>query len=291
MKAPPFIYHRPDSLDEAVALLAEHGDEAKVLAGGQSLVPLMALRMGRPGHVVDIGGIHGLAEISVESDGAVTLGPLVRHEQAKRSAVLAEHAPLITETMPWVAHRAIRTQGTVLGSIAHADPAAEMPAVVLATGATLTATSVRGTREIAAEQFFQGYLDTALDADEVLTGVTFPAWPTNAAGSLTEVSRRHGDYALVGLALRIEVNGGIVTGAALAFFGAGSTAIRVPVAEETLIDSPLTPETFDAVAQIVASELEPPKDIHGTTAYRKHLAGVITRRGLASAAAKIGVPA
>jgi carbon-monoxide dehydrogenase medium subunit len=294
MKAPPFVYHRPETLDEALALLAEHGDEAKVLAGGQSLIPLMALRMGRPGHVVDIGGIDGLAEISVGSDvdgGGVTLGPLVRHEQAKRSADLAKHAPLITETMPWVAHRAIRTQGTVLGSIAHADPAAEMPAVVLATGATMTATSVRGIRQIAADHFFQGYLDTALDADEILTGVTFPAWPTNAAGSVTEVARRHGDYALVGVALRIEVDGDIVTDAALCFFGAASTAIRVPIAEETLINSPLSAETFDAVAQIVSSELEPPKDIHGTTAYRKHLAGVITRRGLASAAAKIGVPA
>lgn len=294
MKAPPFVYHRPETLDEALALLAEHGDEAKVLAGGQSLIPLMALRMGRPGHVVDIGGISGLADIAVD-DGAVTLGPLVRHEQAKRSAELAEHAPLVSETMPWVAHRAIRTQGTVLGSIAHADPAAEMPAVVLATGATLTATSVRGTRDITAEHFFQGYLDTALEADEILTKVTFPAWPSNAASSMTEVSRRHGDYALVGLAVRIEIaqhdGRDIVTDAALSFFGAASTAIRVPVAEETLVDSPLTTETFDAVAQIVASELEPPRDIHGTTAYRKHLAGVITRRGLASAAAKIGVPA
>ncbi len=294
MKAPPFVYHRPETLDEALALLAEHGDEAKVLAGGQSLIPLMALRMGRPGHVVDIGGIDGLADITV-NDGAVTLGPLVRHEQAKRSTDIAEHAPLISETMPWVAHRAIRTQGTVLGSIAHADPAAEMPAVILATGATLTATSIRGTRDIAAEHFFQGYLDTALEADEILTGATFPAWPTNAAGSVTEVARRHGDYALVGLALRLEVSHqegrDIVTDAALAFFGAASTAIRVPVAEETLVDSPLNAETFDAVAQIVSSELEPPKDIHGTTAYRKHLAGVITRRGLQSAAAKIGVPA
>jgi carbon-monoxide dehydrogenase medium subunit len=294
MKAPPFVYHRPETLGEALALLGEHGDEAKVLAGGQSLIPLMALRMGRPGHVVDIGGIGGLADIAV-NDGAVTLGPLVRHEQAKRSTDIAKHAPLISETMPWVAHRAIRTQGTVLGSIAHADPAAEMPAVVLATGATLTATSTRGSREIAAEHFFQGYLDTALEADEILTGVTFPAWPATAAGSVTEVARRHGDYALVGLAIRIEVTHqegrDVVTDAALAFFGAASTAIRVTVAEETLVDSPLTSETFDTVAQIVASALEPPKDIHGTTAYRKHLAGVITRRGPQSAAAKIGVPA
>ena len=290
MKAPPFVYHRPTTLDEALALLAEFGDEAKVLAGGQSLIPLMALRMGRPAHVVDIGGIDGLADIELR-DGAVTLGPLVRHEQAKRSSVLAEHAPLVSETMPWVAHRAIRTQGTVLGSIAHADPAAEMPAVILATDATLTATSSRGSREIAAGHFFQGYLDTALEADEILTGATFPAWPGNAVGSVTEVSRRHGDYALVGLAIRLEITDSIVTDAALAFFGAASTAIRVPAAEGTLVGAPLSSETFDAVAQIVSSELNPPKDIHGTTAYRKHLAGVITRRGLVSAAAKIGVPA
>lgn len=287
VKAPPFIYHRPDTLAEALSLLAEHGDEAKVLAGGQSLIPLMALRMGRPGHVVDIGAIPELANIEID-DGAVTLGPLVRHEQAKRSPEIAQHAPLVAETMPWVAHRAIRSQGTVLGSIAHGDPAAEMPAVVLATQATLTATSVRGSRHIAANDFFEGYLDTALADDEILTGVTFPAWPDNAVGAVTEVARRHGDYALVGLAARIQLTGDIVTDAALAFFGAASTAVRVPVAEETLVDQPLTAETIDAVAQIVSAELDPPKDIHGTTAYRKHLAGVITRRGLNAAAAKIG---
>lgn len=292
MKAPPFTYHRPDTLDDALALLSEHGDDAKVLAGGQSLIPLMGLRMGRPEHVVDIGRITGLDQIAVGDDGAVTLGALVRHEQANRSADVAEHAPLIADTMPWVAHRAIRTRGTVLGSIAHADPAAEMPAVVIATQATLTATSIRGVREIAADDFFQGYLDTALEPDEILTGVTFPAWPTGAVGAVVEVARRHGDYALVGLVVKLEFDGsGIVTDAALAFLGAGSTALRVAAAEQALVGSTAGADTFGAVAEIVSSELDPPGDIHGSTAYRKHLAGTLTMRGLAAATAKIGAAA
>jgi aerobic carbon-monoxide dehydrogenase medium subunit len=290
VKAAPFIYHRPATLAGALDLLAEH-DDAKVLAGGQSLVPLMALRMGKPGHVVDIGRIPELDQIKVGGDGSVSISAMVRHEQAKRSADIARHAPLIHDTMPWVAHRAIRSRGTVVGSIAHADPAAEMPAVVLATGATMVATSVSGRREISADDFFEGYLDTALRPDEILTEVVFPSWPSNAVGSIVEVARRHGDYALVGLATRLTIDGDTITDAALAFFGVASTARRVPVAEGTLVGSPPTAETFAAAARIVSSELEPPRDIHATTAYRKHLAGVLTRRGLDAAVAKIGAPA
>ncbi|MGA9275935.1 FAD binding domain-containing protein [Ilumatobacter sp.] len=292
MKAPPFTYHRPDSLDEALALLGEHGDDAKVLAGGQSLIPLMGLRMGRPEHVVDIGRIPGLADITLHDDGSVSLGALVRHEQAKTSDVIAEHAPLIAETMPWVAHRAIRTRGTVLGSIAHGDPAAEMPAVVLATGATLVASSASGRREIPAGAFFQGYLDTALRPDEILTEVTFPAWPSEAVGSVVEVARRHGDYALVGLITRLEISANdIITNAALSYFGAASTAVRTPAAEDVLLGARATADTFARAAQIAMSELNPPADIHGTTAYRKHLAGTLTRRGLDAAFAKTGASA
>ncbi|WP_040495574.1 FAD binding domain-containing protein [Ilumatobacter nonamiensis] len=291
MKAPPFTYHRPDTLDAALSLLAEHGDDAKILAGGQSLIPLMGLRMGRPDHIIDIGRIPGLSDITVHDDRSVTLGALVRHEQANTSADVAEHQPLIAATMPWVAHRAIRTRGTVLGSIAHGDPAAEMPAVVLATGATLVATSASGRREIAARDFFEGYLDTALRADEILTEVTFPAWPSDAVGSVVEVARRHGDYALVGLVARLEIDAGdIITNAALAFFGAASTAIRVPTAEDILLGARANAKTFASAAQIVASELNPPADIHGTTAYRKHLASTLTRQGLEAAVATIGVP-
>jgi aerobic carbon-monoxide dehydrogenase medium subunit len=291
VKSAPFTYHRPSTLDEALRLLAEHGDDAKVLAGGQSLVPLMALRMGKPAHVVDIGRIAALDSITVRADGAVSIGAMVRHEQAKRSPEIAQSAPLIHATMPWVAHRAIRSQGTVVGSIAHADPAAEMPAVVLATGATMVAESTSGQREILANDFFEGYLDTSLRSDEIVTKVVFPPWPSNAGCSLVEVARRHGDYALVGLATRLEVEGTTITDAALAFFGVASTAVRVPVAEETLIGSSANAKTFAAAARIAAAELEPPRDIHGTSAYRKHLAGVLTGQGLESAVTKIGASA
>lgn len=290
MKAPPFTYHRPDTLDEALALLSEHGDDAKVLAGGQSLIPLMGLRMGRPEHVVDIGRIPGLDSIDVDDSGAVKVGALVRHEQAKNSPTIVQHAPLIAQTMPWVAHRAIRTRGTVVGSIAHADPAAEMPAVVLATQASMNATSVRGTRRIAADAFFEGYLDTALQADEILTSVTFPAWPSNAVGSVTEVARRHGDYALVGLVAKLQADDdGIITDVALAFLGAASTAVRVTSAEQALIGTRANDEAFTAAAAIVSAELTPPADIHGSTEYRKHLAATLTVRGLTAANNRIGV--
>lgn len=297
MKAPPFTYHRPESLDDALALLAEHGDDAKVLAGGQSLIPLMALRMGRPAHLVDIGRIRGLADIDVAGPdsaqpGSVTLGPLVRHEQANVAPEIARNAPLIAAAMPQVAHRAIRTRGTVLGSIAHADPAAEMPAVVLATEATLVAASASGRREIASDEFFEGYLDTALRADEILVEVTFPAWPDEAVGTVVEVSRRQSDYALVGVATRLEINSAnVITDAALAFFGTASTPVRTRGAEEALLGQTASDDVFADAAQIASSELDPPADIHGTATYRKHLAGTLTRRGLHAAVAKIGAPA
>jgi carbon-monoxide dehydrogenase medium subunit len=288
MKAPPFTYHRPGTLDEALALLAEHGDDAKVLAGGQSLVPLMALRMGQPGHVVDIGAISELDEIAL-LDGGMGLGALVRHARAERSPDVEAFAPLVHQALPWVGHRAIRSQGTVVGSIAHADPAAEMPAVCLATGATLRARSTHGLREIPADEFFQGYLQTALRSDELLAAVHFPAWPANGVGSVVEVARRHGDYALVGLVTRLEVDGGTITDAALSFFGAASTPVRATEAEQNLVGQAVSPELFETTATVVSATLSPPADIHGSRAYRKHLAGVLTKKGLAQAALKIGV--
>ncbi|MDJ0769622.1 MAG: xanthine dehydrogenase family protein subunit M [Ilumatobacter sp.] len=290
MKAPPFTYHRPPTLDEALALLAEHGDDAKVLAGGQSLIPLMALRLGRPDHVVDIGAIRELDTITAGDDG-LRIGALVRHARAERSDDVAAAAPLVHEALPWVGHRAIRSQGTVVGSIAHADPAAEMPAVCLAAGATIEARSTAGTRTIDAADFFDGYLTTTLQPDELLTSVQFPTWPSHAVGSVVEVARRHGDYALVGLVTKLEINGDAVTDAALSFFGAASTPVRVAEAEQSLVGGPATAERFDAAAAIVSDALSPAADIHATSAYRKHLAGVLTRRGLARAADKIGVAA
>jgi len=271
-------------------LLAELGDDAKILAGGQSLLPVMALRLGTPPHIIDIGGLTELADITVGSDG-VTIGATVRHRAAETSDDIARHAPLVAAALPHVGHRAIRTRGTILGSIAHADPAAEMPAVCLATGATMVARSVDGEREIAAADFFEGYLTTVLHDNEILTHVRFPAWPATAGAAVVEISRRHGDYALVGLACKVDVTEGEITSAALSFLGVSGTPVRVTKAEQSLVGKPPGDTVFATAADIVTATLKPGGDIHATANYRRHIAGVLTRRGLAEAAARIGVPA
>ena len=289
MKNPPFTYHRPASLGEALALLADIGDDAKVLAGGQSLLPIMALRLGPPEHIVDIGLLADLDGVSVD-DGAVTIGALVRHAEAEVSTDIRTHAPMIHAAMPYVGHRAIRTRGTVVGSIAHADPAAEMPAVCLATEATMTASSTQGERSIAAGDFFDGYLTTTLRPDEILTSVTFPATPPTTGATVAELARRHGDYALVGLACSVDIDGGTISGAALSFFGAASVPVRVPEAEAMLIGRTPDAASFTAAAEVVSATLTPGADLHGSATYRRHIAGVLTRHGLAKATAQIGVP-
>jgi carbon-monoxide dehydrogenase medium subunit len=276
VKNPPFEYHCPGSLNEAVTLLAELGDDAKILAGGQSLLPVMALRLGTPPHIIDIGGLTELADITVGSDG-VTIGATVRHRAAETSDDIARHAPLVAAALPHVGHRAIRTRGTILGSIAHADPAAEMPAVCLATGATMVARSVDGER--------------VLHDNEILTHVRFPAWPATAGAAVVEISRRHGDYALVGLACKVDVTEGEITSAALSFLGVSGTPVRVTKAEQSLVGKPPGDTVFATAADIVTATLKPGGDIHATANYRRHIAGVLTRRGLAEAAARIGVSA
>ena len=285
MKMPTFTYHRPTTVAEAVALLAEH-EGAKVLAGGQSLLPLMALRLSQPEHLIDIGRVAGLADITV-ADGGVTIGALVRHATAEDSPTVAEHAPLVAAAMPLIGHRAIRNRGTVCGSLAHADPAAEMPAIALAARARLTAQSVRGTRTIDAADFFDGYLSSALEPDELLVSVSFPAPETRSGQAVVELSRRFGDYALVGVATSITLaDDGTVKAAALAYFGAASTPLRVDDAESSLLGKVPTADVMAAAAAITADRLDPPDDNHASRAYRKHLAGVLTRRALTEAASK-----
>lgn len=290
MKNPPFNYHRPSSVDEALALLAEHGDDAKVLAGGQSLLPVMALRLSRPEHIIDIGALDELTRIEVDGTG-VTLGAMVRHAEAENSAAVAQHAPMVAAALPHVGHRAIRNRGTVAGSIAHADAAAELPAVCLATGATMRIASSSGIREVTAADFFQGHFTTALASDELLTAVYFPSQTATTGSAVVEISRRHGDYAMCGLACSVDVREGSITDAALAFFGVASSAVRVPDAEAALIGTSVGDETFTRAAAIVSDTLTPHGDIHATATYRRHIAGVLTRRGLAEAASRIGVPA
>ena len=290
VKNPPFNYHRPASVDEALALLAEHGDEAKILAGGQSLLPIMALRLGRPEHVIDIGAIDELKAISVGDGDGITIGAMVRHAEAEKSAEVSEHTPLVAAALPYVGHRAIRNRGTVVGSIAHADGAAEMPAVCLAIGATMHVASSTGSRQVAAADFFQGFFTTSIKANELLTAVHFPAQRATAGSTVVEISRRHGDYAMCGLACIIDAPGATIKSAALSFFGVASTAVRVAEAEAALIGQTPNDEAFGAAAAIVSNVLTPDDDIHATAAYRRHIAGVLTRRGLAQATSRIGVP-
>jgi carbon-monoxide dehydrogenase medium subunit len=288
VKIPRFEYHRPESVGEVLVLLAEHGDDAKVLAGGQSLLPLMALRLAAPAQLVDIGRVRELERVSCGDAGEVTLGAMVRQVTAERSSDIARRSPLIHEAVPHIAHRAIRTVGTVCGSLAHADPAAEMPAVALAAGATMVAKSTVGTREIAADDFFLGYLHTALRPDELLAEVRFPVWSPTATSAVVEVSRRHGDYALVGLACRVEIEGAVITGASLAFFGVGTTPVRVTEAESALTGQRLSDDLPAEAANVVSASLSPGADIHASAGYRRHLAGVLTRRALTRAASQIG---
>jgi aerobic carbon-monoxide dehydrogenase medium subunit len=288
VKIPRFEYHRPESVDEVLVLLAEHGDDAKVLAGGQSLLPMMALRLAAPAQLVDIGRVRELERVSCGDAGEVTLGAMVRQVTAERSSDIARRSPLVHEAVPHIAHRAIRTVGTVCGSLAHADPAAEMPAVALAAGATMVAKSTVGTREVAADDFFLGYLHTALRPDELLAEVRFPVWSPTATGAVVEVSRRHGDYALVGLACRFEIEGAVITGASLAFFGVGTTPVRVTEAESALTGQRLSDDLRAEAANVVSASLSPGADIHASAGYRRHLAGVLTRRALTRATSQIG---
>lgn len=290
MKNAAFVYHRPETLDETLTLLAEFGTDAKVLAGGQSLLPTLALRLGPPEHLVDIARVRGLDSIDEHADGSVTIGALVRHATAEHADVLARRAPLVTQAMPHVGHRAIRTRGTVVGSIAHADPAAEMPAVALSTAAVIHAASTSGTREIAANDFFEGYLTTSLRDDELVTGVTFPPWSPSSGSALVEVARRHGDYAMVGVACTVDVQADVIASVALCFFGVGARPVRVTDAEAALLGQSVTAAAFDAAANIVRASLETSADLHATANYRRHVAGVLTRRGLDAATKSIGVP-
>ncbi len=230
----------------------------------------MAMRLGQPEHLVDIGRIPELQAISLDG-GAVRIGAAVTHSTVEDSALVAEHAPLVASAMPWIGHRAIRNRGTSVGSIAHADPAAELPAVALALDAVMVARSSRGTREIAAADFFQGFLTTALEPDELLVEVKVPSAPS-ARAVVTELSRRHGDYAMVGVAVTLDPTPRI------ALLSVGSTPVRVPDAEAALAAGSRAEE----VAAIVSAQIDPPSDVHATAAYRRHLAGVLTRRAIAS---------
>lgn len=289
MKPAPFRYLAPSTLDEALGLLAEHGDEAKVLAGGQSLVPAMSFRLAQPAVLVDLRRVPDLAGIREPADGGLTIGAMTRQRAVERSAAVARRAPLVAETLPHIAHPQIRNRGTFGGSIAHADPAAELPAVVLALDARLVLRSARGERVVAATDFFTGLFETALEADEMLTEVRLPASPPRTGWAFRELSRRHGDYAMVGVAARVTAGpDGRVTDARLVYLSAGPGPVAAHQAVASLVGTTGDGAAVAACARVAAFEdLDPPADIHATVAYRRHLAEVLGRRALETAVARI----
>ena len=281
MKPSPFTYHAPTSVADAAALLATHGDEAKVLAGGQSLVPLMSLRLASFAHLIDLNTVEGLNTID-RVNGSVRVGATVRQATAEHSALIAKDAPLIAKALPHIGHFQIRNRGTVGGSIAHADPASELPAVTLALDATIEATSAGGTREIAASDFFESTWQTSLAENELLTAVRFPVWGPNSGFAVEEIARRHGDFAICGAACGVTLDGDRVTHAAIALFGVGSTPVRATTAEQALLAAGANAD-LTAIGEEAAEPLEPNADIHASRLYRKRVAAVVVRRALTRA--------
>jgi carbon-monoxide dehydrogenase medium subunit len=284
MKSAPFSLAQPRSIEEAVACLAEAGDEGKLLAGGQSLVPLMALRLATPAVLVDLAGVPGLEHVGVDSDGALAIGAMARQRTVELDAEVARRAPLLREAIGHIGHEAIRNQGTLGGSLAHADPAAELPAVALALEASAVLVGPGGRRVVAADELFTGYLSTCIADDELLVEVRIPPLPAGTGCAFVELSRRHGDFALAGVAalVRLDADGGIAA-AGLALTGVGPTPIRPEAAEASLVGEQPSEATFAAASAEVSRFVEPESDLHATAAYRRHLAGVLVRRALTTA--------
>lgn len=287
MKPPRFDYHAPESLAEALDLLADSGPDARILAGGQSLVPVLNFRLARPQVLIDINRIPELAGIEDRGDRLV-IGAMTRQREIETSDSVARAVPLLHEATRYVAHLPIRTRGTIGGSIANADPAAEDPAVAAALEATMVCRSRRGERRIAAAGFFVDVLTTALEPDEMLVAVEFPGIPDGAGAAFAEISRRDGDFALAGVAAQITVSNGWVSDARIAACGVGPAPMRFRNAEEILLDSAGEPETMDAAADAVAASCDPHDDVHASAAYRRQLAAAMTRRALIGAHARAG---
>jgi len=279
MKAPPFVYHAPATIGETLARLEELGGDAAVLAGGQSLVPMLALRIARPSHVVDVNRVPQLSEVTTD-DGALRLGAMVRQQHAMRSALVRERSPLLAEALRHVGHRETRSRGTVGGSVAHADPAAEIPTVSIALDARVVLRSSRHTRSLAVEEFVQGPFMTLREPDELLVGLEVPYAPL-LGWSYERIARRRHDIALVGVAAGVAVGGdGNIADLRLAFAGMDATAVRARSAERLAIGARPGIETFRAAVDDAVSQLQPGSDVLASGAYRSHVARVLALRAL-----------
>jgi aerobic carbon-monoxide dehydrogenase medium subunit len=283
MKLPPVEYEAPTTVAEAVGLLAEHLDEASVLAGGQSLIPLLAMRLARPAVLIDINRVDELHGVSA-ADGWITVGAMTREYVAEESGAIGDAVPLLAAALPLIGHEAIRSRGTIGGSLAHADPAAELPAVARALDAEFVVRGPSGERVVPAAEWFQGYLTTSRRPDELLTEVRFPTAGPGTGTSFQEVARRHGDFAIVGLAASLTLSQGAISDARLAFAGMSDVPVRAADAEDLLIGETPSAELFEEAARRATGDLDPPADLHGSSDYRKKVAAALVRRGLREAA-------
>jgi CO/xanthine dehydrogenase FAD-binding subunit len=281
MKPAPFLYRRASSINEALSLLADLGEDARPLAGGQSLVPLMNLRMSTPTALIDLGGVPGLSYIDGSQD-VVRVGAMTRQRDLEVSELVAEQCPLLREASAFLGHFQIRNRGTVGGSIAHADPAAEYPAAMVALDGEVIVASLAGERRIPAAQFFLGPFTTALDPGELLTSVELPVWGHNVA--FLELARRHGDFAIAGVAVALDLDGGQIQRAGIGLAGVGPTVIKATSAENLITGNEPSDELFGEAAARTTNEVDPGTDIHGTAAYRRALTQTLTFRALRAAA-------
>jgi len=284
MKPTVFEYIAPESVDAALAILAEHGGDAKPLAGGQSLVPAMNFRVAQPAALVDLNPLAELDYIR-QDDGELRIGAMTRQRRLERDALVAERAPLLHETMPFIAHPQIRNRGTLGGSLAHADPAGELPVIAVALDARIKARSASSERWIPAAEFFQGVFTTALSPDELLVEVAFPAMPPRTGWSFVEFARRHGDYALMGVAALVTMSeNSLCRQARLVYLNAGDGPVEARQAAQLLMGQTASPGVIEAAAHSAADdEIAPFGNIHATADYQRHLARVLTRRALKQA--------
>ena len=288
MKPAPFSYHRPASLDEAIAILERYEGEAKPLSGGQSLLPLMNMRVARPAALVDLAMVPGLQGIEVR-DGRLRLGAMTRYRELETVGLVEESIPVLRAAVRYIGHPAIRTRGTIGGSMAHADPAAELPAIAALLEGTFTLAGRNGTRTARWDDFFQGYLTTSLQPSELLTEVSLEVPAPLAGWSFLEIARRHGDFALAGVAALVATDDqGKVRDVRIALFGVGPAPLRARRAEAALMGTRAEDTAILRTAAMVSEDLEPDSDVHASADYRRRVAGVLAERALHEAVQRAG---
>ncbi|NMM22408.1 MAG: xanthine dehydrogenase family protein subunit M [Phycicoccus sp.] len=289
MKPSAFVHHAPRSVEEALAVLAEVGHDGKVLAGGQSLIPILSMRLAAPGHLIDINRVAGLDTVEITTD-AVHIGALVRHAQLERHDGAFVHLPLLRQALVNVAHPVIRNRGTTVGSIAHADPSGEMPAVLALTSGYVDVASSRGTRTVAAKDFFLGPLESVLAEDEMATGASFGLFPAGTGTAFAESTRRHGDYALAGVAAAVTVTDGVITAARASFVSVTPTPDVLDLSD-LFAGVALQDCDWATASDMAIAHVDPDTDIHASADYRRMLVGVLVARVLAAAASNAAASA